>query len=94
MSSFAASCSDTENGAPLFAHPLSCRHTQRALSNVENGHPYSNLFAIEKNVPNIEFFGVWVGFGLVWFFCCCFVSFLTWEEIKPLLKNFGKTSSK
>lgn len=55
VSSSTASCTDAENGAPLFAYPLPCQRTQSALSNVENGNPYSTLFAIGKNVPDIVF---------------------------------------
>lgn len=101
VSSFTAACTDAENGAFFFAHPLSCQHTRRALSNAENGDPYSNLFAIEKNVPDTGVFG----FGLVWFVLLCVVlfvvllwlvwfGFLTCKEIKLLLKYFRNTSSK
>lgn len=58
VSSFTASCTDAENGAPLFAYLLPCQRTQSALSNVENGNPYSTLFAIGKNVPDIGFFSL------------------------------------
>lgn len=55
MSSFTALCADAENGAPLFACPFLCQCTQGALYSVDNGSPYSTLFAIGKNVPDVVF---------------------------------------
>lgn len=55
MNSFTALCTDAENGAPIFAYSLLCQCTQSALGNVDNGNPYSTLFAIGKNVPDVVF---------------------------------------
>lgn len=61
------------------------------MINAENGNPYSTLFAIGKKMYQMLLVFGFVGgfFGL-----CFFFFFLTWGEVKLLLKNFRRTRSK